>query len=421
MSAEPEPAANLEGARLGSFDDLPLSPAVRRGVGSAGYRRPFPIQVQAIGPLLDGRNLIGQAKAGSGKTLAFGIPLVQAVQENLTWVQGLVLAPTRELAVQITLELQKIGAYTGVRVVTIYGGQSMNIQLDALRRGAHIVVGTPGRTIDHIKRGTLRLDSVKFVVVDEADIMLDMGFIEDVDYILGKTPRGRQMALFSATMPKSIVQLSQRYMADPVKAMVDAGEPSAATLDQFYARVERDQKLPLLLDILAKENRKSAVVFCRTRHGTIRLAKELERRFHSVVSLHGDLSQNQRDRSMELFRSGKADVLVATDVASRGIDVRSVDCVINFDVPEDATVYFHRVGRTARAGDIGRSYTFVSRDESPDFARIMALAKAPIKPLREEDAKIPPRPTLSSRGERPWRHGRRERRRGNPRHFGRYR
>ncbi len=405
---------------MDSFDELRLSSAVKKGVFAAGYRRPFPIQAQAIGPLFEGRNLIGQAKAGSGKTLAFGIPLVQAIAENIPKVQALVLAPTRELAVQITLELQKIGAYTGVRVVTVYGGQSMNVQLDALRRGAHVVVGTPGRTIDHLKRGTLKLDSVRFVVLDEADIMLDMGFIDDVDFILGRTPPGRQMALFSATMPRSILHLTQRYMADPVKVMVDEDEPSAETLEQFYARVERDDKLPLLLDILSRENRKSAVVFCRTRYGTIRLARELERRFLNVVSLHGDLSQNQRDHSMGLFRAGKADVLVATDVASRGIDVRQVDCVINYDVPADPTVYFHRVGRTARAGDVGRSYTFVSRDESSDFARIVALAKAPIKPLREEDARAPPKPTLSSRGPRPWRHDRRERHRGNPRRWRRY-
>ncbi len=406
---------------LDSFGELPLSPAVKKGVLASGYVRPFPIQSQAIGPLLEGRNLIGQAKAGSGKTLAFGVPLVQGVDERNPWVQALVLAPTRELAVQITLELQKTGAYTGVRVVTVYGGQSMNVQLDALKRGAHIVVGTPGRIIDHIRRGTLKLDSVKFVVLDEADVMLDMGFIDDVDYILGKTPRGRQMALFSATMPRSIVQLSQRYMTDPVKVMVDDNEPSAETLSQFYARAERDEKLNLLLDILGKENRKSAVVFCRTRHGTIRLARELERRFMSVVSLHGDLSQNQRDHSMNLFRAGKADILVATDVASRGIDIRQVDCVINYDVPEDPTVYFHRVGRTARAGDVGRSYTFVSRDEEPDFARIVSRASSPVKPLREEDARSPPKSLLSSRGPRPWRHGRGERRRGNPRHFRRYR
>ncbi|MDG6947795.1 MAG: DEAD/DEAH box helicase [Nitrososphaerota archaeon] len=406
---------------MSSFEVFPLSPAIRKGVASSGYVRPFPIQAQTIGPLLERRNLIGQAKAGSGKTLAFGIPLVQSIDASMSKVQGLVLAPTRELAVQITLELQKIGSFTPVRVVTVYGGQSMNVQLDALRRGAHIVVGTPGRTIDHIKRGTLRLDSVRFVVIDEADVMLDMGFIEDVDFILDKTPPNRQTALFSATMPRSIVQLSQKYVPDPAKVMVDQNEPSAETLEQFYARVERDKKLGLLLDILEKENRKSAVVFCRTRYGTIRLARELERRFLSVASLHGDLSQKQRDHSMGLFRAGKADVLVATDVASRGIDVRQVDCVINYDVPEDPTVYFHRVGRTARAGDKGRSYTFVSWDEEGDFARIAALAKAPINPLRDEDARKRPRPSLSASGARPWRHGRNERHRGRPSRWRRYR
>ncbi|MDG7010272.1 MAG: DEAD/DEAH box helicase, partial [Nitrososphaerota archaeon] len=329
--------------------------------------------------------------------------------------------PPREPAMQVTLELQKVGSFTAVRVVTIYGGQSMGVQLDALRKGAHIVVGTPGRTIDHIKRGTLRLGSVRFVVIDEADVMLDMGFIEDVDFILGRTPRGRQTALFSATMPGSIVRLSRKYMQDPVNVMVDEGVTSAETLEQFYARVERDRKLELLLDVLDKESRRSAVVFCRTRYGTIRLARELERRFHTVAALHGDLTQNQRDRSMALFRSGKADVLVATDVASRGLDIRQVDCVVNYDVPEDPAVYFHRVGRTARAGDVGRSYTFVSRDEEHDFARIAARASAPVKPLREEDAKRPQGPVLSSKGAHPWRHGRRERRGGNPGRWRRYR
>ncbi|MDG6988118.1 MAG: DEAD/DEAH box helicase [Nitrososphaerota archaeon] len=405
---------------MSSFEVLPLRPNILKGVLAAGYIRPFPVQAQAVGPLIDGKDFVGQARAGSGKTLAFGIPMVQAIDERQREVQGLILAPTRELAVQITLELQKIGSFTAVRVVTVYGGQSMNTQLDALRRGAHIVVGTPGRTIDHIKRGTLRLDSVRFAVLDEADVMLDMGFIDDVDFILGKTPRGRQMALFSATMPGSILRLSQRYMKDPVKVMVDENVTSADTLEQLYARVERDKKLELLLDILEKESRKSAVIFCRTRHGTIRLARELERRFHSVVSLHGDLTQNQRDRAMALFRSGKADILVATDVASRGLDIRQVDCVINYDVPEDPVVYFHRVGRTARAGDVGRSYTFVSRDEEHDFARITARASAPVKPLREEDARRPQGPVLSSKGAHPWRHGRRERHRGNPGRWRRY-
>jgi ATP-dependent RNA helicase DeaD len=370
---------------MDSFNELPLRPDIRKGVDASGYRRPFPIQERAIGPLLQGRNLIGQAKAGSGKTIAFGIPLVQAVDQAQLKVQGLVLAPTRELAVQITLELQKVAAFTEVRTVTIYGGQSIGVQLDALRRGVHVVVGTPGRIIDHLKRGTLSLRSVKFAVIDEADSMLDMGFIDDVDYILERTPPGRQLCLFSATMPGSIVRLSQKYMAEPVRVMVDQDQPSAESLEQFYASVKREDKLELALDILEEQGRGSAVVFCRTRYGAIRLARDLDKRFISAVALHGDLTQNQRDRAMGLFRSGKADVLVATDVASRGIDVRQVECVINYDVPEDPAVYLHRVGRTARAGDPGKSYTLVSADEAGDFRRILAIARAPIKPLRAED------------------------------------
>ncbi len=404
-----------------SFDGLKLSPNVRKAVSAAGYRRPFPIQEQAIGPLLEGRSLIGQAKAGSGKTLAFGIPMVQAVDEGTNRVQGLVMAPTRELAVQITLELQKIASFSQVRVLAIYGGQSIVPQAEALRRGVHVVVGTPGRLIDHLRRGTLRLDSVRLVVLDEADTMLDMGFIDDVEFVLGRTPQGRQMGLFSATMPGSVVKLADRYMADPVKVMVDEHQPSAEALEQFFARVERAQKLELLLSILEKEGRGSAVVFCRTRYGAIRLARELEKRFFSVAPLHGDLSQNQRDHSMGLFRSGKADVLVATDVASRGIDVRQVGCVVNYDVPEDPTVYLHRVGRTARAGGQGASYTFVAPDESADFARILRAAKAPINPLRPEDASavFPQRP--EGDGRERWRRGGRRRRGRGQHRWRRYR
>jgi ATP-dependent RNA helicase DeaD len=368
-----------------SFNEMELSPEILKGVGSVGYRKPFPIQEKAIGPLMAGKSIVGQAKAGSGKTAAFGIPLLHAVNPHDHRVQALVLAPTRELAVQITQELRKIGAYTDINVLTIYGGQSMNVQLEALRRGVHVVVGTPGRVIDHLRHRTLRLDSARFVVIDEADVMLDMGFIDDVDFILASTPDDRQLSLFSATMPRKIIELSQRYMQDPEHILVDENEPTVATLEQFYAKAERPEKLELLLQVLKREKRGSTVIFCRTRYGTIRLAKELERRFLSVAQLHGDLSQNQRDHSMNLFRTARVDVLVATDVAARGIDVRQVGCVINYDVPEDSTVYFHRVGRTARAGDLGKAYTFVSRDEIPDFARIMGLAKAPIKPLRPED------------------------------------
>ena len=219
-----------------SFSELELSPEVLKGVDSVGYRKPFPIQEKAIGPLMAGKSVVGQAKAGSGKTAAFGIPLLHAVNPQDHRVQALVLAPTRELAVQIAQELKRIGAYTGINILTIYGGQSMNVQLEALRRGVHVVVGTPGRVIDHLRHRTLRLGSVRFVVIDEADVMLDMGFIDDVDFILASTPDDRQLSLFSATMPRRIIELSQRYMTDPEHILVDENEPTVATLEQFYAK-----------------------------------------------------------------------------------------------------------------------------------------------------------------------------------------
>ena len=369
-----------------SFKELQLDPLIQKGVDSAGYQRPFPIQELAIAPLLLGRNVIGQAKTGSGKTAAFGIPLLQSLDSRVNRVQALVLAPTRELAVQITSELKKIGAYTGARIVTIYGGQSINVQFEALQRGVHVVVGTPGRVIDHIKRGTLLLDSAKFVVIDEADTMLDMGFVDDVEFILDSVSENRQLSLFSATMPQPIVELARKYMRDPERILVDANDPTVETLEQFYAVVNQEEKYSLLTELLGRLKPNSTVIFCRTKYGTRRLARELERQFQSVVPLHGDLSQHQRDHSMSTFRQGNADVLVATDVASRGIDIRQVDCVINFDVPQDTLLYFHRVGRTARAGDSGKAYTFVSPEEFEDFARIKQMSKWEIKPLRPEDA-----------------------------------
>jgi len=370
---------------LENFEELGISKEIMRGVEALGYHRPFPIQRRAIGPLMAGRNVVGQAKAGSGKTAAFGIPLLHMVNPNDRRVQALVLAPTRELAAQIAHELTRLGSFTGISVLTIYGGQSIDIQLARLRQGANVVVGTPGRLIDHLRHHTLHLDAVRFAVIDEADVMLDMGFIDDVEFILASMPEDCQLSLFSATMPGRVIGLSERFMRDPEHILIDQQEASAETLEQFYASVERSAKLDLLLQILGKREGGSAVVFCRTRRGAVKLAKELQRRFLSVTQLHGDLTQNQRDHAMNLFRAGKVDTLVTTDVAARGIDVRHIACVINYDVPEDPTVYLHRVGRTARAGDPGRAYTFVSRDEKMDFERILHLAKSPIRPMRPED------------------------------------
>ncbi len=371
---------------MNSFEEMDLDPELLKGVRAAGYEKPFPIQQLAIGPLLSGRNVIGQAKTGSGKTAAFGLPLLNMVNPDKWEVQALVLAPTRELAQQITAELKRLAIYTRTRMVTIYGGHSINVEFEALDKGVHVVVGTPGRIMDHIKRGSLDLSRVKYVILDEADTMLDMGFIEDIEFILDSIPEPRQMGLFSATMPRRIIDVANKYMHNPEKILVSADNPTVETLEQFYAVVEAKDKLDVLVGILEKEKPESTIIFCRTKYGAHKLARELERRYFNAVPLHGDLSQHQRDHSMGAFRSGHADVLVATDVASRGIDISQVDCVINYDVPEDPVLYFHRVGRTARAGDTGRAFTLVSYEEDTDFARIMGLTTAVIKPMRPEDA-----------------------------------
>lgn len=370
---------------MNSFQEFELAPSILRGVDTAGFAKPFPIQEQAIGPLLAGLDVIGQARTGTGKTAAFGLPLLQSINTQNNHVQALVLSPTRELALQITTELRKLGKFTGTKILTIYGGQPITFQLEALNRGVHVIVGTPGRVIDHIKRGTLQLDSVRFVVLDEADTMLDMGFIEDIEFVLDLIPRRRQLSLFSAMMPQRIIELSGKYMHNPERILINSDEPSVDTLEQYYTVVGRDDKLSVLMDLLTREKPSSAMIFCRTKYGAHRLAINLQQRFLSAVPLHGDLSQRQRDHSMNLFRTGRADILVATDVASRGIDVQQVDCVINYDAPNDPLLYFHRVGRTARAGGSGKAYSLVSQGELGVFARICSLTKVKIKPLRPED------------------------------------
>jgi ATP-dependent RNA helicase DeaD len=358
---------------------------IQKGVDAAGFEKLFPIQERAINILLNGSDVIGQAKTGTGKTAAFGIPLLESIDTNIRAVQALVLSPTRELAVQITSELRRLGKFTNVKIVTIYGGQSINVQFEALHHGVHVVVGTPGRVIDHLKRGTLHLDSVAYTVIDEADMMLEMGFIDDVEFILRRTPPNRQLSLFSATMPEKIIQISQRHMHDPKKILVDSDEPSVETLTQFFTVVDQQNKLETLLSIFEKEKPSSCIVFCRTRRGAERLSRELDKRHLSVVRLHGDLSQRERDASMHVFRSGHADILAATDVAGRGIDIPQVELVINYDVPQNPLLYFHRVGRTARAGGTGKAFTLVSGEELGAFGEIRRLTKAPIKPLKPED------------------------------------
>jgi ATP-dependent RNA helicase DeaD len=370
---------------VGRFEELGLDPRLMRGIHEMGYSEAFPIQEKAILPILRGIDVIGQAKTGSGKTAAYGIPLLQLLDLGLERPQALVLAPTRELAVQIAQEVRRLGKHMGAKVVTIYGGQSINVQLEALSSGAQIVVGTPGRVIDLLDHGELDLRNVKYVVLDEADRMLDMGFVEDVEYILEAVPGRRQMSLFSATMPQEVMDLSTKYMSRPEKILVSRDEPSVEELDQYYTFVEHEEKFERLLGVLKRERPSSAIVFCRTKAGAHRLARELEKRFYNVAPLHGDLSQNQRDASMRAFRSSEVDILVATDVAARGIDVPGVQLVVNYDFPEDPLIYFHRVGRTARAGKVGKSIAIVTPDDYESFWTAKNMTKAEIKPLSPED------------------------------------
>lgn len=367
------------------FEELGLSENLVRALSEMSFSEPFPIQQRAIVPMLGGKDIVGQAKTGSGKTAAFGLPLLQLVDLRKKVIQALVLSPTRELAVQITNEMRKMGKYTGVKIVTVYGGQSINIQREQIDRGSQIVVGTPGRIIDLVNRGYLDLSTVNFVVLDEADRMLDMGFIDDVEQILDWLTDMKQMALFSATMPEEIVRLASKYMKNPEKIILSADEPSVDELDQYYTVVSEDEKLDRLKQIIKREKPESCLIFCRTKRRTGRVARELEDSFRDVAAIHGDLSQPQRERALNAFRKGRANILVATDVAARGIDVPGIKLVINYDFPDEPLMYFHRVGRTARAGNDGKSISLVTKYDLSMLVQVMGMTEATIKPLEPED------------------------------------
>jgi len=367
------------------FEELGLSENLVRALSEMSFSEPFPIQQRAIVPMLGGKDIVGQAKTGSGKTAAFGLPLLQLVDLRKKVIQALVLSPTRELAVQITNEMRKMGKYAGVKIVTVYGGQSINIQREQIDRGSQIVVGTPGRIIDLVNRGYLDLSTVNFVVLDEADRMLDMGFIDDVEQILDWLTDMKQMALFSATMPEEIVRLASKYMKNPEKIILSADEPSVDELDQYYTVVSEDEKLDRLKQIIKREKPESCLIFCRTKRRTGRVARELEDSFRDVAAIHGDLSQPQRERALNAFRKGRANILVATDVAARGIDVPGIKLVINYDFPDEPLMYFHRVGRTARAGNDGKSISLVTKYDLSMLVQVMGMTEATIKPLEPED------------------------------------
>ena len=337
-----------------------LSPEVAQAIEEMGYETPTPIQQQAIPPMFEGRDVIGQAQTGTGKTAAFGIPLVEKIDPALRRVQALVLCPTRELAMQTAGELMKLGRRrAGLMVVPVYGGQPIERQLRALQNGAQVVVGTPGRVMDHMKRGTLNFDELKLAVLDEADEMLDMGFRDDIETILSATSEARQTALFSATMPRPILALASRYLNDPVQVRIEKRELTVEKIEQCYISVRSFHKNELLSRLLTLEDIKLALVFCNTKQGVESVVTELQHRGFSAAGLHGDMRQIERDAIMARYRNGLINVLVATDVAARGLDIDNIEAVFNYDIPLDVEYYVHRIGRTGRAGKEGRAYTFV--------------------------------------------------------------
>src|ERR671926_1796834 len=348
-----------------------------------GFEMPFPIQETSIPLILNGIDVVGQAHTGTGKTAAFSLPILQKITRNGP-IQALILVPTRELAVQVTTEINRLAKYTGIRTVSIYGGQSINIQNDQLERGVQIIVATPGRLIDHIKQGSIQLENVKYVVLDEADRMLDMGFIDDIKFILFYVNEDRQTCLFSATMPPEIMRLAQEYMYDAKEVMLNQEELSLDTIDQSYLVVPEKDKFKHLCNFIKKRDKKQTIVFAATKQRTRRLVDELKQEGFKAISIHGDLSQRERDNAMYRFKKGNDDILVATDIAARGIDVPAVGHVINYDVPAEPLMYFHRIGRTARAGGSGKAISLVSQDRMDDFSRILRQTEHPIRKLNEE-------------------------------------
>ena len=367
---------------MNTFEELEINEDVMRSIKELGFTTPFPIQVQAIPELLRGNDVIGQAHTGTGKTATFGIPMLQNIIHG-GGIQGLVIAPTRELAMQITEEIKKIGKYTKIKVVTVYGGQGIGIQLDALRRKPEIVVATPGRLIDHLDNGSIRTNDIKHVVLDEADVMLDMGFIEDIEYVLQKVPGNRITSLWSATMPPEILRLSDKYLNNAKNILIDSDDLSGEGIDQSFLVIKDREKHKYLTDFI-NQNRGQVIVFCSTKIRTRNVARDLQKSRYKVVAIEGDMSQNKREYSMMKFRKNQADILVATDVAARGIDVPKVGLVVNYDVPNQDMVYFHRIGRTARAGAKGKAITLVSYSSIADWKFIKKQIKSDLTDLNKK-------------------------------------
>ena len=367
------------------FSDLNLSSELLRAIDDLGFESPSEVQEASIPIILEGRDVLAQAQTGTGKTASFGIPIIEGMEEDSDDLQALVLVPTRELARQVSEELKKLTKYKKfVNIVPIYGGADMGKQLRDLKRGASIVVGTPGRVMDHMKRKTIRLDGLKFLTFDEADEMFDMGFRDDMRTIIEKTNPDRQTLFFSATFDNDIREFSRLYQRDPAKVIIEKKELTAEKIEQFYLELNRNMKTEILNRLILIHKPKKSIIFCNTKRMVEALEVEIAQRGYKVDSLHGDMRQSSRDNVMKKFRNGTIDVLIATDVAARGLDVSDIDLVFNYDLPQQAEYYVHRIGRTARAGKKGASFSFVTSRDYPKFREIEKYAN-----IKMEKIKLP--------------------------------
>ncbi len=372
-----------------NFRDLALIEPVLKAVDKAGYETPTPIQIQTIPHILKGNDLLGQAQTGTGKTAAFALPILSKIDLKNPEPQVLILTPTRELAIQVAESFQTYASQMeGFHVLPIYGGQNYQGQLKGLKRGVHVVVGTPGRVMDHMRQKTLRLDALSCLVLDEADEMLRMGFIDDVQWILDQAPKGHQILLFSATMPAAIRRIAQKYLNDPVEITVKAQTATIATTRQRFWLVSGVHKLDALTRILEAEAFDGVIVFVRTKTATVELASKLEARGYAAAAINGDIVQSKREAAIDKLKTGKFDILVATDVAARGLDVDRISHVINYDVPHDTESYVHRIGRTGRAGRSGEAIIFVSPREKSMLYEIERATKQKIEPMHLPSAQM---------------------------------
>jgi len=364
------------------FSELGIRPEILKSINEMGFEAPTPIQERSIPIIRSGGDMVGQAQTGTGKTAAFGIPALQKADTGSKLPSVIILCPTRELAIQVTGELIKLSKYLeGIWIVPVYGGQPISRQLTALKKGAQIVVGTPGRVIDHLKRGTLKLNNLKMVILDEADEMLNMGFREDLEEILSYSKGKSQTVMFSATVPKAIRQIMENWMDKPDMVKVDGKAETAAGIDQFVMEVRDSVRTEAVSRIMDMTNFRLALIFCNTKRLCDSLVQELQARGYSADALHGDMTQNIRDKVMNNFRNGKIEMLVATDVAARGLDVENVDVVFNYDIPQDPEYYVHRIGRTGRAGRTGMAITFASGRKMKRIRFIEKITRAKLTPI----------------------------------------